>query len=383
MSGFKFTKPVSMAVTIEEYNRDLKQPLMNLGYTRNRSLIKYDRMYLTTTYSESNNLLGRTDYPKGFTIKEYNPELFLALAAMTDSKYGIKGEYYIATDTLSSVTKGEFYVRQQNGFIDKDGRKFISTLLVKATKKQLVEHFTLPTDWYIKVTSANEDLFNEWQQLQEDFDVCFRLDGHLDGDRRVAGLSKHYYDSSYYQDLESFFEIKEEYYPNHVEITNEQFKQIINNKKQNNMTKIANRFPFTLEADDAKQILECACTGWKSTLSEKWGAGLFLNGSVEVTESEYIGMRFACNIMQNIIFDDIFGEDDKYKNPFKDDIDTDEVDTFFKSILKGGVIKLATYTPATINRPDLAKKSFYVADTYKVVLHETKIKGTIIELVKR
>lgn len=92
-----FITPVSMQVTKEQYNNDLKEPLKELGYKQYSINWRFD--YLVTNYGVHG--LGELStlqedakglYDRPF-IDHYNPELFLALAAMTEGDDWIVGEW--------------------------------------------------------------------------------------------------------------------------------------------------------------------------------------------------------------------------------------------------------------------------------------------------
>ena len=92
----KFITPVSMQVTKEQYCRDLENPLVNLGYVWEDWYWKYDfskqHPLLVNYYNSKLGNLGALSlnekYRDGaYFIDHYNPELFLALAAMTEKNY--------------------------------------------------------------------------------------------------------------------------------------------------------------------------------------------------------------------------------------------------------------------------------------------------------
>jgi len=92
-----FTTPVSMKVTDEQFRKDLYQPLLDLGYKYSDSRLIPSR--ICTNFAGNNDLIdidnkGREDeYYKRYYIDHYNPELFLALAGMTQGDDWQIGEY--------------------------------------------------------------------------------------------------------------------------------------------------------------------------------------------------------------------------------------------------------------------------------------------------
>lgn len=149
-----------MAVTQEQYERDLKKPLLDLGYYES-SIYDWDAWKILCTFASNNPNqlinLGKyecTNYHRHF-IDHYNPELFLAIAAMSDEKYGIPGEWWMREgeyDTRSSFTIGHLYkchypltashaltddTGAKNGYYGKNLKYFR-----KATLEELIKHFT-------------------------------------------------------------------------------------------------------------------------------------------------------------------------------------------------------------------------------------------------
>jgi hypothetical protein len=130
----KFTQPVSMQCSQEQFDADLKKPLKDLGYKISTTNHGYDQdeILLVTKFMgesdfiSSSTLPSKNDHNRHF-IDHYNPQLFLALASMTDEHNGIAGEWYVGDNE-------EFEVRKNIGII-KDYWK-------KATKKELITHFT-------------------------------------------------------------------------------------------------------------------------------------------------------------------------------------------------------------------------------------------------
>ncbi len=92
----KFIQPVSMVVTKEQYKRDLRQPLLDMGYEE--GIFGDFRTFPVLITSFKNNsvvtnvaidFIANKDY---YFIDHYNPKLFLAIAAMTNEGLGIVGE---------------------------------------------------------------------------------------------------------------------------------------------------------------------------------------------------------------------------------------------------------------------------------------------------
>ena len=96
----KFITPVCMKCTKEQYEKDLKQPLEELGYDYdlNCSMGKFENDLLCCVTHNNKpfySLVGKHSgfWDMSYKIDHYNPELFLALAAMTEGDEPIIGEW--------------------------------------------------------------------------------------------------------------------------------------------------------------------------------------------------------------------------------------------------------------------------------------------------
>lgn len=129
----KFTQPVSMQCSQEQYERDLKEPLEKLGYPTNN---------VKGTFTANPLLVSNFDYDRGIGnldlaqkdakqrhfIDHYNPQLFLSLSSMTDEPNGIVGEWFVNNNLTLFLTKDASWG------VSHQGRK--------ATKEELINHFT-------------------------------------------------------------------------------------------------------------------------------------------------------------------------------------------------------------------------------------------------
>jgi len=229
-----FITPVSMKCTQQQYERDLKDSLLKMGYKEQNITYWSEYPYLCTNWGSNHNGIGNGYEYSNFVnahnryyIEEYNPQLFLALAAMTDDEEAIVGEYIIAKDTKRHIPKTPERVESiDNGFYKtkSNANNWETEYYRKATKEEIINHFT---------------------------------------------------------------------------------------KKQNTME---NRFPFKLSEENAKRIINIACTSWKCKLADLWSRNLLLTGYVSIEEDFYKEMRKACTEPQNELFDEIFGKDEpQYK----------------------------------------------------------------------
>jgi len=131
----EFKQPVSMQVTQEQFERDLKEPLKALGYKMSPG------MHIGTDgciVNNHGNFSGEVDWIvvnkykyNRYFINHYNPLLFLALAAMTEGEDAIIGEYVKNKNdqTIHQVTISPFNVAD-------------SRFWVKPLKEELINHFT-------------------------------------------------------------------------------------------------------------------------------------------------------------------------------------------------------------------------------------------------
>src|SRR5690554_6720795 len=112
-----FITPVTMKVTKEEEGIELIESLEALGY---RHIHKRYVGYVTTAWNGGHNLVTILDYKPDHRhiIEEYNPELFLAIAAMTEGEEWIVGEYltYIGDSEPYKVKGLEYSHLGYNGF---------------------------------------------------------------------------------------------------------------------------------------------------------------------------------------------------------------------------------------------------------------------------
>ena len=95
----KFIQPVSMRVTQEQYEKDLRDPLLAMGYEENLITSFSHTPILVNNYGGRNGILSNTSEEAAIIenrhfIPDYNPEYFLAVAAMTSETFGIVGEWW-------------------------------------------------------------------------------------------------------------------------------------------------------------------------------------------------------------------------------------------------------------------------------------------------
>ena len=152
----EFKYSVAMVVTEEQFNKDLKQPLLEMGFENRTWGIWDDYRYKELWTNKKSKTLGNYFIDISgpyYKIKNYNPELFLALAAMTNNEKGNIGEYwYFFGEQAELFKKGGLYKQiepeinnsfallddndTQNGFCGQNLQKFR-----KATVEEIMEKF--------------------------------------------------------------------------------------------------------------------------------------------------------------------------------------------------------------------------------------------------
>lgn len=237
----KFKQNVAMKVTREQFERDLKEPLEKLGYEDRKQWNEafnpeFGNMFLHTIKSGFYAWYSHTS--AAYHIEDYNPELFLAIAAMTESKIPIVGEWvksegfntemYSISKVVDKNTYLVYLKGNKSGFCVRECRRYYE--IIKPTLEELVKHlgkkeqraqdeFVLPEKWKVKLNNENRDVLIGWVKSRPDFDESF---SNFDNTSYI--VSKHWFDNSYqvYIDLVANLE-------DYTEITFEQFKKHVLN----------------------------------------------------------------------------------------------------------------------------------------------------------
>ena len=303
----KYTSDVTMKVTKEQFENDLKPSLIQMGKHDNTWGGWIEHPYVAAT--SRNNKIGNyrgVDYPE-YCIDHYNPELFLALAAMTDKEDGNVGEYWKFIDTVymgDNFTRGKIYKQHEStidtygAFIDNSGDiNGLSTSMrgnkscfVKATKEEIIAHFSKTVDDNNKVCFKGDGTDNTGIKI---IDELIRLGGKNPSDYSGTSSGRYYINDKGNVDLE--YAIPQGY------------KLVSLNKE----IKMKNRI---LTPQNATRIINIACSKWKPKLAEKWATNIVLNKDTEISEEFYQEMRKACTTDQNTLFDEIFGNDEQLIN---------------------------------------------------------------------
>lgn len=185
MKDRKFVCPVSMECTQEEYDRDLKKPLEELGYE------EYYRLpwsiFFCDGLSTSQKKMGfcgknSITYKRTHFINHYNPELFLALASMTEGEQPIKGEWCIMECGKASCDYFAKFEVKGSRIHASNWSTGVGTELMgmyggfnsikrKATKEELIQHFS-KEDMKIAPPYKLEDLVKDVSNVKS-----FEYDG--------------------------------------------------------------------------------------------------------------------------------------------------------------------------------------------------------------
>lgn len=158
----KFRQPVSMQVTKEQYEKDLREPLLRMGYKEVCEKEWEDMPILVTNFGNTigevsnTSKLHKENYNRHF-IDHYNPKLFLAIAAMSNIKYGIYGEWWYCIKDVKmkgsgkvEYNRGKLYMGLGNERIINNSRvnnhywrgSYRFNYFRKVTLQELITYFT-------------------------------------------------------------------------------------------------------------------------------------------------------------------------------------------------------------------------------------------------
>ena len=185
----KFKQPVSMQVTKEQYERDLREPLLMLGYEevcftdldKHNILITSENGLVSNSNEKSCFICGR------YFIDHYNPKLFLAIAAMTDSVSPIVREWFVYTDYVverAGYKVGVLY-KNENPLTNARWKR-------KATLQELIDKFkkqeeNMETKELIEnlkplIAPENMEKFNKLMGIEK---PLFKKEDFITGDKVV------------------------------------------------------------------------------------------------------------------------------------------------------------------------------------------------------
>lgn len=182
-----FTQKISMKCTKEQYEKYLKDDLLKMGYI-DSSLFYWDLpdySYIVNNFNFENGQISNinvtyiTDKDRTY-LGEFNANLFLALAAMTDVEDGCYGEWwYILIKNCEYFTHGNLYkgldsILNYGSFIDNMGERNGFSLhgpskifnnLRKATVEEIFDKFKPEKElkmkdgeyYYCRLKNARDD----------------------------------------------------------------------------------------------------------------------------------------------------------------------------------------------------------------------------------
>ena len=219
----KFIQPVSMQVTKEQYERDLREPLLAMGYEEENISNFSDCPIINNNYGGKMGVISNTggicgeDFNRHF-IPEYNPEYFLAVASMTNKELGIVGEWWkFKSQSYDEFTNNKLYkcvgfdindtapiyvsnYGIHNGFL----RWAHLEIFAKATLSDLITNFTenkqenimkkeitteLIEELMGLIAPENEEKFNKLMGIEK---PMFRKEDFITGDKVVLRNGKTY-----------------------------------------------------------------------------------------------------------------------------------------------------------------------------------------------
>ena len=159
----EFIQPVSMRVTQEQYERDLREPLLAMGYKETLITSFSHTPILANNYGNNNGMLSNTceeaaKIENRHFIPDYNPEYFLAVAAMTNEELGIIGEWWkcIKNGTMRPSNNIAYY---SNKLYKSEQKKCITNIY--GNKYHMWDKSTPMFEYFTKATLA--DLINHFE----------------------------------------------------------------------------------------------------------------------------------------------------------------------------------------------------------------------------
>lgn len=183
VESWQFTTPIAMKCTEEQFN-EIGDNLFEMGYELSTSCDLIDGIWLVNNFGGVSNCFGLacgTPFQKT-KFNSFNPDLFLALAAMTDKEDGINGEWWKCVD-IDDTAFGSLYIKTKENFSEMfrlDEKDLVETgfdcasssEFRKATAQEIIEHFekkefVLPKFWHVVVTEENVDVLSKWRFGEE------------------------------------------------------------------------------------------------------------------------------------------------------------------------------------------------------------------------
>ena len=406
-----FICPVSMECTEKQYINDLKEPLLNMGYKESyKSPMTTEFNILVTNYGGisdciSNVINHGTHAENRYFISEYNPKLFLALAAMTNCENGNYGEYwkFIGDGWGIIWTKDKLYSQRKDSiakvcaFIDDRGRQngmhpSNKTYFIKATKEEIINFFSTQQSKEVKLIDGEyyyckcvDD--SEWIYIYKSIEDNYKTNRYVSFEQNDNNI--HYNVDSCITDNDDIQTIR---------LATSKEKDLLNNRlskenkyfdeKTKTIIEKQEIMEFKTTRSNMEKIYHVACAVWKSKIIEmvsKYAVSQF-SEEIILPQEEVDEMFRVASSIQKKTLKEVFPNYKEDNNILREDISSDEWDDFlkrfnnlFKPFCQG--LEAAQFAAFRIYREDLQNRAIYIPSNMKVIVHNSA-PGQILEFVK-
>lgn len=417
----RFICPVSMECTEKQYINDLKEPLLNMGYKESyKTPMNAAHNILVTNYEGisgciSNVLNDRIHAEDRYFISEYNPKLFLALAAMTNDENGNYGEYWkFIGDGYGSVwTTNKLYSQIVNNitkrcvFIDNNDmpnsmQPFTKDYFTKATKEEIINFLNTQESKEVKLIDGEyyyckciDD--GEWIYIYKSMEDNYKTNRYVSFQQNDNNI--YYNDNNIYYNVGDCITDNDDIQT--IRLATSKEKDLLNNRlaKENKyfdektktiktIIKKQEIMEFKTTRANMQKIYNVACTAWKSKIIEmvsKYAVSQF-SEEIILPQEEVDEMFRAASSAQKETLKEVFPNYKENNNILREDISLEEWDDFlerfnslFKPLYKG--LESAQSAASRIDRKDLENRAIYISSNMKVIVHNSA-PGQILEFVK-
>ncbi len=163
----KFITHIAMKCTKQQWDDDLEFAVQELGY----GVTDYQETdflfpFFVTKIMGGNrlvkNIIGTDEVSVRYAIEDYNAELFLALAAMSEGEEFWPGEWVKIYNTRTEQIEIVPIFKMKNGgqtavIGSEDGFKFGTSYLKKATKEELIHHLAKKQEPQLQTFPSSSD----------------------------------------------------------------------------------------------------------------------------------------------------------------------------------------------------------------------------------
>ena len=302
----KFIQPVSMIFNYDDFVKDnLKQQLIDLRYefkcleennaNSNILVTNFDNRHNIVTNVSDRNKLNCDRY----YIDKYNPQLFLAIAAMTEGEDWIIGEHlvYIHENDVIFKVKELKYADWELGRAANSVKN--RTLYRKATLDELVQHFTMKKeDREISTLPEYFAIFNDiTNPLWSKYIVW--LNDKYNKDYKGSTITCYYgYDGQVKRDSNI-----SNFKNNPKVLTLEQWNNIVNG----NQIKQTMKQKLTVPASDITKLYNVACVSWMKIIAG-YLSEVDDNKRITFTQADIDKMFKVATSEQLLVLEEIFGK---------------------------------------------------------------------------